>query len=58
MAASAPSTPAAPPRRFGGLVVRAASALVLGPLVLAAIWYGFPWIDLIVAIAAPVVVSE
>jgi phosphatidate cytidylyltransferase len=35
-----------------------ASALVLGPLVLAALWYGFPWIDLIAAIAAPVIVSE
>jgi phosphatidate cytidylyltransferase len=39
-------------------VARVASALVLGPLVLAALWYGFPWIDLIVAIAAPIVVSE
>jgi phosphatidate cytidylyltransferase len=38
--------------------VRVASALVLGPLVLAALWFGFPWIDLIAAIAAPVIVSE
>lgn len=58
MAASAPSIPATQPRRFRGLVARVASALVLGPLVLAALWYGFPWIDLIVAIAAPIVVSE
>ena len=58
MAASAPSVPATQPRRFRGLLVRAASALVLGPLVLAALWFGFPWIDLIAAIAAPVVVWE
>lgn len=58
MAASAPSIPAPQPRRFRGLLVRVASALVLGPLVLAALWYGFPWIDLIAAIAAPVIVSE
>ncbi len=58
MAASAPSLPAMQPRRFRGLLPRVASALVLGPLVLAALWYGFPWIDLIVAIAAPIVVSE
>jgi phosphatidate cytidylyltransferase len=58
MAASAPSIPATQPRRFRGLLVRVASALVLGPLVLAALWYGFPWIDLIAAIAAPVIVSE
>jgi phosphatidate cytidylyltransferase len=58
MAASAHSFPAAQPRRFRGLLPRVASAVVLGPLVLAALWVGFPWIDLIVAIAAPVVVSE
>jgi phosphatidate cytidylyltransferase len=58
MAASAPSIPATQPRRFRGLLVRVGSALVLGPLVLAALWYGFPWIDLIAAIAAPVIVSE
>ena len=58
MAASAHSIPAAQPRRFRGLLPRVASAVVLGPLVLAALWVGFPWIDLIVAIAAPVVVLE
>jgi phosphatidate cytidylyltransferase len=58
MAASALSIPATQPRRFRGLLVRVGSALVLGPLVLAALWYGFPWIDLIAAIAAPVIVSE
>ena len=32
--------------------------MVLGPLVLAAIWFGFPWIDLVVAVAAPLIVAE
>ncbi|HTR86958.1 MAG TPA: phosphatidate cytidylyltransferase [Reyranella sp.] len=31
---------------------------MLGPLLLAAVWYGFPWIDLVAAIAAPVMVAE
>ena len=44
--------------RFRGLTTRILSALVLGPLVLAAIWIGFPWIDLMAAIAAPIMVSE
>lgn len=58
MAASAHSIPTGQSRRFRGLLPRVASAVVLGPLVLAALWVGFPWIDLIVAIAAPVAVSE
>ena len=58
MAASAASPSGAPPRRFRGLLTRIASAVVLAPLCLAAIWYGFPWIDLMAAIAAPIVVSE
>lgn len=44
--------------RFKGLLLRAVSAVVLGPLLLAAIWYGFPWLDLIAALAAPLMVSE
>lgn len=58
MAASAAEPPAVRPGRFRGLLVRALSAAVLGPLVLAAIWFGFPWFDLLTAIAAPVMVSE
>jgi phosphatidate cytidylyltransferase len=58
MAASAASPSGVPPRRFRGLLTRIASAVVLAPLCLAAIWYGFPWIDLMAAIAAPIVVSE
>ncbi len=58
MAASAADAP--PPRggRFAGLLVRALSAIVLGPLLLAAVWYGYPWIDLIAALAAPVMIFE
>jgi phosphatidate cytidylyltransferase len=58
MAALAPSVPAAQPQRFRGLTLRIVSAAVLGPLVLGALWYGFPWIDLVAATAAPFMVSE
>jgi phosphatidate cytidylyltransferase len=57
MAASAASAPAAPVR-FRGLLLRSASALVLGPVLLAAIWIGFPWIDLLAALVAPIMVFE
>ena len=57
MAASAASAPVAP-ERFRGLLLRSASAVVLGPLLLAAVWFGFPWIDLVAALAAPVMVFE
>jgi phosphatidate cytidylyltransferase len=59
MAASAGSgAPAARGGRFAGLLLRALSAVILGPLLLAAIWYGFPWLDLVAALAAPVMVFE
>jgi len=32
--------------------------VTLGPLLLAAIWFGFPWIDLVTALAAPIMVAE
>jgi phosphatidate cytidylyltransferase len=57
MAASAPSVPA-PPRRFGGLLLRVVSAVVLAPLILAALWFGFPWLDFVAALAAPIMVAE
>jgi phosphatidate cytidylyltransferase len=57
MAASAASAPGKS-RRFRGLLLRIVSAAILGPLFLAAIWLGFPWIDLAAAIAAPIMVSE
>lgn len=44
--------------RFAGLLLRALSALVLGPALLAAVWYGFPWIDLAAAVAAPIMILE
>ena len=54
MAASA----AKPSSRNGGLLARVLSALVLAPLALAAIWFGFPWIDLLAALAAPLMAME
>ena len=58
MAASAADRPPSRAGRHRNLLQRIASAVVLGPLVLAAIWYGFPWIDLLAAIAAPLMVWE
>jgi phosphatidate cytidylyltransferase len=58
MAASAPSVPVVPAHRFRGLLLRAVSAVILGPLAFAALWFGFPWIDLLAAVAAPIMVSE
>lgn len=58
MAAFAADPVPAKPGRHRNLVLRIASAVVLGPPVLAAIWIGFPWIDLVAAIAAPIMVSE
>lgn len=55
MAASATS---ASPARFRGLLPRVVSAAILGPLLLAAVWIGFPWVDLVAAIAAPLMVGE
>ena len=55
MAASAAS---AVRPRFRGLLPRVVSAAILGPLVLAAVWIGFPWIDLVSAIAAPLMIGE
>jgi phosphatidate cytidylyltransferase len=55
MAASAAS---AVRPRFRGLLPRVVSAAILGPLLLAAVWFGFPWIDLVAAIAAPLMISE
>ena len=58
MAASEAEAPAPRGGRFAGLLVRALSAIVLGPLLLAAVWYGYPWIDLIAVLAAPVMIFE
>lgn len=58
MAASSADASTRGSGRFKSVLVRAVSAVVLGPLLLAAIWYGFPWLDLIAAVAAPLMVSE
>jgi phosphatidate cytidylyltransferase len=58
MAASAADAPGGRFGRHRALVLRILSAVVLAPLVLAAIWVGFPWIDLVAAVATPLLVSE
>lgn len=58
MAVSAVNAPVAHPGRFRGLLPRVLSAAVLGPSFVAAIWLGYPWIDLVAAVAAPLMVLE
>jgi phosphatidate cytidylyltransferase len=58
MAASTADAPSARTERFRGLLLRIVSAAILGPILVAAIWFGFPWIDLVAAVAAPLIVSE
>jgi len=58
MAALATDGPAVTAKRFRGLLTRVLSALVLAPLFLAALWFGFPWIDLLVAAIAPLMAAE
>jgi phosphatidate cytidylyltransferase len=58
MAASAADAPVGRSVRYRDLLLRLLSAAILGPLLLAAIWLGFPWIDLVAALAAPLMVSE
>ena len=52
------SVASAPPARFRGLLLRVVTAVVLGPLLLAAVWLGFPWIDLVAAVVAPLMIGE
>jgi phosphatidate cytidylyltransferase len=58
MAASAADAPVGRLGRHRGLVLRILSGVILGPLLLAAIWVGFPWIDLVAAVATPLLISE
>lgn len=58
MAASAVDGRQAGGGRFAGLLIRVLSAVVLGPALLAAVWFGFPWVDLAAAIAAPIMILE
>lgn len=44
--------------RFRDLAIRAVSAAVLAPLALAAVWYDFPWFDLLVAAATVLMLGE
>jgi phosphatidate cytidylyltransferase len=55
----APSPADAPgASRFRDLAVRALSAAIIAPLALAAVWFGFPWFDLLVALATVLMVAE
>ncbi len=58
MAASGAEAPTSRGGRFAGLALRLLSAAVLGPLLLAAVWFGYPWIDLVAALAAPLMLFE
>ena len=58
MAALATDKLIVPPKRFRGLLTRVLSAVVLAPLFLAALWFGFPWIDLLIALIAPPMAAE
>jgi phosphatidate cytidylyltransferase len=55
--AASPANPKAGKSR-SGLLLRVISALVLAPPVLAALWFGFPWLDLLAAVAAPLMAAE
>jgi phosphatidate cytidylyltransferase len=44
--------------RFRDLAVRTASAALLAPLALAAVWYDFPWFDLAMALLAVLMLAE
>jgi phosphatidate cytidylyltransferase len=56
MAASPAEAPR--PGRFRDLAIRAVSAAVMAPLAIAAVWYDFPWFDLLMALAAVLMVVE
>jgi len=55
----APSLAEAPHAgRFRDLAVRVISAVLLAPLAIAAVWYDFPWFDLLIALVTVVMVLE
>lgn len=55
----APSPAEAPrPGRFRDLAVRAISAAIMAPLAIAAVWFDFPWFDLLVALATVLMAVE
>lgn len=57
-ATGAEGRPAGRRRRFADFRVRLASALVLGPLALAAIWFGSPWFAVLVGAASAILAWE
>jgi phosphatidate cytidylyltransferase len=52
------SAPTGRPRRSGELVKRILSALVAAPVALAAVWYGSPWFEILLALALAVGAHE
>jgi len=58
MAQSAVEARTLPAGRFSGLLPRVVSALILAAIGFAAIWYGYPWTDLLVAAATVVMFRE
>ena len=58
MAQSAVEPVAVTSGRFSGLLPRVVSALVLAAIGFTAIWLGYPWIDLLVALATVVMFRE
>jgi phosphatidate cytidylyltransferase len=52
------SAPAQSAPRFPRLGARLASAIVLGAIATAAVWYGYPWFDLLIALAATLALFE
>lgn len=55
----APSLAEAPRAgRFRDLAVRVISAVLLAPLAIAAVWYDFPWFDLLIALVTVMMVLE
>ena len=56
---SAPADPALPPRRgLRTLQLRILSSLVLAPIAIGAVWFGWPWLPLLTAAAAAVMAWE
>ena len=55
----APSLAEAPRAgRFRDLAIRVVSAVVLAPLAVAAVWYDFPWFDLLIALVTVMMFAE
>lgn len=53
-----PAEPKGRPRRAGELAKRIASALVVAPVALAAVWFGTPWFELLIALVMIIAAFE